>query len=85
MKNKYLREIKKDVYVDVYDVLTAFNVNCPATAHAVKKLLAAGNRGHKDKTTDLNEAIQSIYRSLELAKEADKIELAKNVDRKEPQ
>jgi hypothetical protein len=53
--------------VDVYDVLNAFNITCPATAHAIKKLLAAGERGHKDKQTDLDEAIQSIQRAKELA------------------
>jgi hypothetical protein len=55
--------------VDVYDILKVFNVTCPATAHAVKKLLAAGERGHKDKLTDLKEAIQSIERAIELGVE----------------
>ncbi len=65
-KNKYQREIKKDVFVDVYDVLKAFNVTCPALQHAVKKVLAAGQRGVKSSIEDKNEAIASIKRSIEL-------------------
>lgn len=44
-KNKYQREIKPGVFVDV---LAAFNVTCPAMAHGVKKCLAPGQRGVKD-------------------------------------
>jgi len=54
------------VMVDVYDVLKAFRVTDPAVAHAVKKLLAAGQRGGKDEIQDLTEARQSIDRALEL-------------------
>ena len=64
--NKYQREIKQGVYVDVYDVLKAFNVTNPATQHAIKKLLAGGLRGHKDLLQDLNEAHASISRAIEL-------------------
>ena len=51
---------------DVYDVLTAFNVTCPAVAHAVKKLLCAGQRGHKDRATALAEAQAALSRAAEL-------------------
>ena len=54
------------VYFDVYDVLAAFAVTCPATQHAIKKLLCAGLRGHKDKTKDFEEAIESIERAIEM-------------------
>lgn len=50
--------------VDVYDVLAAFDVTCPATQHAVKKLLMAGRRGHKDALQDLQEAQQSVARAI---------------------
>ncbi len=67
---KYKKTIKGDgeyaIKVDVYDVLKAFGITCPATAHAIKKLLCAGSRGHKDTETDLNEAINSIHRAREL-------------------
>lgn len=69
MENKYQREIKPGVWVDVYDVLNAFNVICPAMAHGVKKCLAPGQRGVKDSIQDKNEAIASIKRSIEIEKE----------------
>lgn len=65
LESKYSKRIGKEV-VDVYDVLMAFNVTNPATQHAIKKLLMPGNRGHKDKITDLKEALQSIARAIEL-------------------
>ena len=65
--NKYQRECK-GVFIDVYDVLKAFYVRNPATAHAIKKLLAAGQRGHKDIIQDLEEAKASISRAVELEK-----------------
>lgn len=68
--DKYKKPIKdKEGYtikVDVYDVLKAFNVTCPAIQHAVKKLLCAGQRGSKSIETDFNEAINSIFRAKEL-------------------
>lgn len=68
--SKYDRRIRgKDgvvTTVDVYDVLKAFNVTCPATAHAIKKLLAPGERGHKNKLQDLAEAKVSIDRAIQL-------------------
>jgi hypothetical protein len=68
--NKYEREISdrqgNSATVDVYDVLKAFDVTCPATQHAVKKLLCSGIRGHKDLGTDLIEAKESIVRAIEL-------------------
>lgn len=65
---KYDRLIKPGITVDVYDVLIAFEISCPALAHALKKLLAAGSRGVKSTTQDKQEAIASIKRSIELEK-----------------
>lgn len=59
----------KGVSVDVYDVLKAFDVQCPATQHAIKKLLKTGKRGHKDAQQDLSEAIESINRAKQLRNE----------------
>lgn len=63
--NKYKKQCK-GVEIDVYDVLKAFNVVNPAIQHAIKKLLAGGQRGYKDVEQDYNEAIQSIQRGIEL-------------------
>lgn len=65
-KSKYHREIKKGVMVDVYDVLSAFEVANPAMQHALKKMLAPGKRGAKSTIQDMKEAIQSIERAIEL-------------------
>lgn len=64
---KYQRQCKDSV-IDVYDVLQAFEVNNPAIAHAVKKLLAPGKRGVKDVIQDLEESISAILRAIELEK-----------------
>lgn len=63
--NKYVRKIK-GVEVDVYDVLKAFEVTCPALQHAAKKVLCAGLRGHKDKMSDIREAKASLERAEQL-------------------
>lgn len=64
--SKYDREIKKGVMVDVYDVLDAFDVKCPALQHLIKKALACGQRGHKDTLDDLMDINASAKRALSL-------------------
>lgn len=54
------------IVVDVYDVLKAFGVTCPALQHAVKKLLCAGLRGAKSAEQDISEAANSCRRAIEL-------------------
>jgi len=49
-------------FVDVYRVLSMFDVADPCLQHAIKKLLAAGRRGHKNQDRDVDEAIQSLIR-----------------------
>ena len=66
-KNKYQKEIH-GVLVDVYDVLQAFEVSNPAVQHAIKKLLMPGQRGVKTIFDDLNEALASVVRAIELEK-----------------
>jgi hypothetical protein len=65
--NKYQRKLTNpegaEIVIDVYDVLNAYNVDNPATAHAIKKLLCTGSRGLKDWETDLQEAIDSLERA----------------------
>lgn len=53
-------------HIDVYWVLDRFNTGSAAIDHAVKKLLAPGQRGAKSRTKDLREAIASIERAIEL-------------------
>jgi hypothetical protein len=54
------------VTIDVYDVLQAFGVTCPALQHGIKKLLCAGLRGGKSAEQDIEEAILSCRRAIEL-------------------
>jgi hypothetical protein len=58
-----IEQTDPEVTIDVYDVLNAFDVTNPATAHAIKKLLCTGSRGAKDWETDLQEAIDSLERA----------------------
>ena len=67
---KYNRPCK-GIAIDVYDVLKAFNVTCPALQHLIKKALAVGQRGHKDEIEDLNDILASAKRAIELS-ESDK-------------
>ena len=52
---------------DVYDVLKAFGVTCPARQHAIKKLLMPGQRGAKSTVQDLDEALVSVSRAIDMA------------------
>lgn len=72
--NKYQRVIRgvddcSFVLSDVYDVLKAFDVRCPALQHLIKKALCTGLRGHKTREQDLQDIIDSANRALELNKE----------------
>ena len=51
---------------DVYAVLDAFGVTCPARQHAIKKLLCAGLRGKADEAQDLSEAREAIDRAMQM-------------------
>lgn len=64
------------LHVDVYRVLELFNVRDAAIAHAVKKLLAPGNRGAKSVETDVREAMQTLQRWLEMRVEDQALGLA---------
>ena len=68
MTSKYHRTIRSES-VDVYDVLDAFEVTNPASQHAIKKLLAAGQRGVKSTVQDLEEALQSVARAIQIERE----------------
>lgn len=63
--SKYLRPMRCLVEgkADVYAVLDAFSVTCPARQHAVKKLLCSGIRGKGDVVQDLAEAMDAVERA----------------------
>jgi hypothetical protein len=77
---KYIRTIRSAtgsnaVGVDVYCVLKAFGVTCPARAHAIKKLLCCGNRDKGSEMADLLGAEAAISRAIELQTERDLYDL----------
>ena len=66
--SKYLRNITcaVDGKIDVYAVLEAFEVHCPARQHAIKKLLCTGIRGKNNTYNDLSEARDAIDRAIQM-------------------
>lgn len=56
-------------YVDVYRVIDIFEINDPCIQHALKKLLVAGGRGHKDINKDIQDSIDSLERWKEMRSE----------------
>lgn len=68
--SKYLRDVPCliDGKVDVYAVLDAFKVKCPACQHAIKKLLLPGKRGKGGRLQDLKEARDAIDRAIQMEK-----------------
>lgn len=66
---------KKDVsglsMIDVYRVCDLFGVQDPsgATQHAIKKLLLPGQRGGKSMRQDLQEAVDSLNRRIQMLDE----------------
>jgi hypothetical protein len=55
--------------IDVYRVIELFEVTHPALQHALKKILAAVNRGAKDWERDVREAVDSLHRALQMRAE----------------
>ena len=65
----YQKPVEHLKWIDVYRVLLLFGVTDPCLQHAIKKLLCAGNRGVKDELKDVQEAIASLTRYLEIKTE----------------
>ena len=70
--NHYFKDVSNLKFIDVYRVLDLFNVVNPCVQHAIKKLLCAGQRGAKDERRDVQEAIASLVRYLEMQTEDEK-------------
>ena len=65
----YFKSVSHLETVDVYRVLTLFQVNDACIQHAIKKLLCAGDRGDKSMIKDITEARDSLNRHLEMLNE----------------
>jgi len=68
----YFKDVSNLKHIDVYRVLLLFGVTDPCLQHAVKKLLCSGQRGVKDTQQDVQEAITSLLRYLEMKTEDNK-------------
>lgn len=64
--NPYVKDISSLEKIDIYRILDLYEVKDHALGHAIKKLLCAGNRGHKDKYQDIVEACKSLDRWLDM-------------------
>ena len=64
--NPYIVDISKYNKLDIYRILSLYDVTDPCLQHAIKKLLCAGKRGVKNQTQDINEAILSLKRFVEM-------------------
>lgn len=65
----YFKDVSKLDTVDVYRVLKLWGVADPCLQHAIKKLLAAGQRGTKDAEKDVKESIVALTRWVEMRME----------------
>lgn len=65
----YFKDVSNLDKIDIYRVLDLWEVSHPCLQHAAKKILVAGNRGHKDIQKDIQEAIDSLERWKEMQEE----------------
>lgn len=68
----YHKDVSQYDTIDVYAVCKIFDVQDTSGClqHAIKKLLVTGKRGHKDRQTDIQNAIDTLTRLIELESEA---------------
>ena len=67
--NHYFKNVEHLDYIDVYRIIELFNITDPCLQHALKKLLVAGSRGHKDIDRDIQDVIDSCQRWQEMREE----------------
>ena len=65
----YYKDVSGLKQIDIYMILRLYNVTDPCIGHAVKKLLVAGGRGAKDRSQDIQEAIDTLNRYNEIERE----------------
>jgi len=62
----YVKDIRRLEKLDVYRVLTLYGVTDPCLQHSIKKLLCCGGRGVKSVQQDVQEAIDTLHRFIEM-------------------
>jgi hypothetical protein len=63
------------INVDIYCVIEAFKITCPAMQHALKKILACGQRGKGNRVDDIHGVFDAMWRALELQRQREKEEV----------
>lgn len=71
--NHYFKDCPYDK-LDVYRLLSIFEVTDPCLQHLVKKGLCAGKRGHKDFRKDLQDIIDTAQRRIDMLEEDELLE-----------
>lgn len=77
--SKYIRTIREvgngpeTLQIDVYCVIDAYAVTCPARQHALKKLLCAGLRDKSSQLKDLRELMDAMWRAIELQEQREEL------------
>lgn len=66
MTPEYYNKTYKGIKLDPYRIAEVYDITDHAIFQALKKLLAAGQRGGKDIRQDLTEARDAISRKLEM-------------------
>lgn len=68
----YHKDVSHLQTIDVYAVCQLFAVEDPsgATQHAIKKLLCGGQRGVKSQRQDMQEAVDTLVRRIQMIDEA---------------
>ena len=72
----YFKSVKGLDSIDVYRLLELFEVTCPVAQHIVKKALAAGKRGAKNRQRDMQDIVDSAERWLEMRAEDNRREFS---------
>lgn len=80
----YFRPVTHLRVIDIYRFLDLFNVTDQALGHAIKKLVVPGMRGgNKTSRKDIEEAIDTLQRKLEMMDEDAAVEKAEASDQGE--
>jgi len=66
----YYKDVSGLDYIDVYAVCDLFEVDDPSGCmqHAIKKLLCSGKRGVKSSEKDLQEAVDTLQRKIDMVR-----------------
>lgn len=65
----YYKDVSYLKHIDVYRIIQLYEIHDPCLQHALKKILCAGDRGHKSLREDIQNIIDTMNRKLEIMDE----------------